>query len=370
MLDVSKAASAAVNAAQAQQNPFAWVGTTELLTSELGPFPWVIEGLQIGPGRPCGLFGYGGGGKSYVAQAIAICIASARPFLERWPLRAGKVRHVSHEMGLRTLKERYRRLASGMCVPLDEFGERLEVSAYPRVYLNSGEAEKAYVQAAEGHVLIIVDSLRRALPGEDENDSAISNYLDLLGRVSDETGCAFLVLHHSGKSALADDQSDEKRGAGRGSSAIEDGCSCIWSVEGGGIGLRRMLHMRAHESAGKILDPFWIDMPDMGTSFGPLYPSSQAPTKVKVLSDDEVKRKRQQAKVKKNLQIEEDAADAILETVKSQGTLSLRKILKSVGDSRKNRSLVRELLDEGRLVETITGLEASEPKPTTSVGGM
>jgi hypothetical protein len=35
---------------------------------------------------------------------------------------------------------------------------------------------------ADGMVLVAIDSLRRALPGVDENDSAITEYIDVLTR--------------------------------------------------------------------------------------------------------------------------------------------------------------------------------------------
>jgi hypothetical protein len=79
--------------------------------------------------------------------------------------------------------------------------------------------------------LVVLDALRGATPTQDENDSRIRPCLDNLSRVSEKTGTAFLVLHHARKQQQGG--SGDPRELLRGSSAIFDGCGCIFTVTAG-----------------------------------------------------------------------------------------------------------------------------------------
>lgn len=217
-----------------------WGTAHDVLRSHLDPPVWLCEQLELGPGRPFGLWGYGGTGKTYIAQRLALSVASGQPFLNL-PVTKGRVRHVSWEMGRRAVRERYRALERGMGAHITE---GLEVSTHPSIYLNSEGAEEIFLKEFDGYDLVILDSLRRACPGEDENSSAISNFLDVLTRVSERTGATFLLLHHSGKSSS---ERSSKETGGRGSSAIFDGSGAVWLVEGEGAGPRSMSQLRAHD---------------------------------------------------------------------------------------------------------------------------
>jgi RecA-family ATPase len=70
-----------------------------------------------------------------------------------------------------------------------------------------------------GRDVVIVDSLRAATAGTDENDSGIRAALDMLGGLSEQTGCRALVIHHARKQGKDDPGG---RYAIRGSSAIFD----------------------------------------------------------------------------------------------------------------------------------------------------
>lgn len=198
------------------------------------PASYVLAHFQIGLGRPTVLGGYGGVGKTILAQALGLAIATADVTV--WgdvSVQAmGRVVHLDYEMGSDALERRYRRLARGLGVDLAKIGDHLKVCSMPRLYLSDDRnlVEAALIEACDGAVLAVIDSLLAACPGAKcENDSAMRLYLDMLTRVSLATGCAILVLAHEGKpSGENGGRSPQHRL--RGSSAIFDAANTVLSV--------------------------------------------------------------------------------------------------------------------------------------------
>ena len=193
---------------------------------ELPPIPWVVEELEIAPGPPTMFAGYGYSKKTLTTQAIGMAVASGRDALGRWAVRQGKVVHVDYEQGGRLTRERYQRLARGMGVEPHELVGQLEVVPLPRTYLDTPNAESVYCRHLEGATLAIVDSLRAAAPSVDENSSEARIPLDMLARVSERTGCAFIVIHHARKPQITN--TGGKKMNIRGSGALFDACQCIF----------------------------------------------------------------------------------------------------------------------------------------------
>jgi hypothetical protein len=350
----AKALRVAVEAAKAQQNPFGWMTVDELLSSELGEPKWLVPALELGPGRPCGLWGYGGTGKSYVAMALALAVASGVELFGRLPVRQGRVAHLSHELGARVLKERYRRLANGQGIRLSDLGDRLIVAPYPSIYLNQATAEDAYLEAFKGFDLVVIDSFRRAIPGSDENDSTVSDCLMMLARVSNLTDCTFVVLHHTGKSDIQAKPGDgsDKRASGRGSSGIFDACGCIWLVEGAGRGPRKLTQIRAHDDGDGGLDALWIDLSLVGVE-EPLYTAQRAPMAVTMLDASQLEKAKRAAARKANAaQFERDSA-AVLEAIRDAGSnANMRRVLSLAGDSRRMRDTIEQLIFDRQIAVT------------------
>jgi hypothetical protein len=125
--------------------------------------------------------------------------------------------------------------------------DSLRLAVFPDVYLTYNDAEDVFVRAADGCVAVLVDSLRAATPGIDENSSEARRFVDMLGRVSERTGATILLIHHARKPS-----GDGPRGARyalRGSSALYDGwvrCSCSARKRGS----RRVSRMRSAAPGG------------------------------------------------------------------------------------------------------------------------
>jgi hypothetical protein len=247
-----------------------WISGADIF-APLPPVPWVCRGLAIGPGRPHTLVGFGYSGKTVAAQGLALAVASGTDAWGRFACKQGIVRHLDHEVGRRGTLHRYQRLAFAHGITPDQIGDRLRVLALPRIRLSDPGAEDWYTETCTGTTLCIIDSLRAAIAGDiDENDSAVRSFLDILLRVSDTTGCSFVVLHHSGKGRQEGDQ----REAGRGSSAIYDASGTVLKLDPQKHDERSVTISKvqatkmAAEASGGALEPFWLRIEDVADDEG------------------------------------------------------------------------------------------------------
>lgn len=197
----------------------------------LGPVPWLVPTIKIAPGRPTMIAGYGFSGKTVAAQEIALSVATGKSVFGVYTCRKGPVKHVDFEQGSRLTFERYQRLARAKGITPADLAEQLQVVVYPPLSLADATAEQTLLREAEGHALVIVDSLTCALPGVDENSPAIAGPLYMLGRVSEKTGAVFLVIHHARKPQ--ENASGGAKMAIRGSSAIFGACDSVYVLTAG-----------------------------------------------------------------------------------------------------------------------------------------
>lgn len=206
---------------------------TAQIFEDLPPYPWLVPGLHLAPGRITLLNGYADVGKTIVAQSIALAIAAGEPVWGVFePARAGRVLHLNGEVGSYVVRERYQRMARAMRLDTEAFAQagRLRLANYPQFALDDSNARDVVTKAIAGHDLVVVDSLR-AFSGElDENAKAIGQALLLLGQASTETGCTVLVLHHNRKMSKNDMGGAKQSISGSGS--ILGGAECAYVMTG------------------------------------------------------------------------------------------------------------------------------------------
>ena len=193
----------------------------------LEPIDYLVQALDICPGAPTLLAAYGFSGKTMVTQSMALSIASGSLLWDKFPCKQGRVLHIDYEQGERLSRDRYQRLARGMQLTPADLGDRLSLVSMPQHYMDMEGSEAFMLKACEGFNLAIVDSFRACSPTVDENDSEARLVLDKLTRVSEKTGCCFIVIHHARKPAR-----DGSKGGGammdvRGSGALFDACACV-----------------------------------------------------------------------------------------------------------------------------------------------
>jgi hypothetical protein len=202
-----------------------WVG-------EPPPVAWISKRLHLAPGRPMGLIGYAGVGKTLLAADLALAVAGRPEHASCWGGvkidRQGPVVHIDLEVGQHLLRTRYHRLAQGRWAHISEWAGRLSWTSYPAWNLAAAEAEEQLCQTLDGKALAVIDSLVVITPGVDENSARISDYLKILPRASERTGCAIVLLHHAGRPPADGPRALEQEG--RGSTGIEAIWGSKWVV--------------------------------------------------------------------------------------------------------------------------------------------
>lgn len=228
----------------------------------LPPVAWLVEGLDICPGPPVLVAGYGYSAKTVAWQAAALAVCSGEPVWGAYRCRQGRVVHLDYEQGTRLTAERYQRLLWGMQLGRG-VGDSLSLACLPHLYLDAAPAEDELCRACEGASLLLVDSFRAACPSIEENSSDARRPLDMLARVSERTGVVAVVLHHARKPQR--DSLGGARMAIRGSGALYDGCaSCLVHEADSAQDPVRVCHEKARTS-GRLADPFLLrvtDVPD------------------------------------------------------------------------------------------------------------
>jgi hypothetical protein len=310
----------------------------------LPPTPWVSKELQIGPGRPAMLAGYGASAKTMAAQSMILSVAAGVPVWGKFHCERGVAKHLDYEQGFKATARRYQRLARGMGLDPREIINNLFVAPFPTCYLNSAAALDVYAKACEGASLVVIDSLRGALPGEDENASGIRSFVDVLTQVSEKTGATVLLLHHAGKPK--EGQTDP-RAMLRGSSALFDAAGCVLLV----TNPKRKEDPRIVQQAKPPADSESAGIGDFGLRIEDVLDEEGSPTGVRVLHAELAVN----APPKPDERYERDAK-VLLELVMSKPGCSKR-FLRARAGYRGGRvdEVLDALLEEGRVVMLPSG---------------
>jgi hypothetical protein len=219
----------AVRIQQGQRPPIE-LQSAEQLFVPLEPIPWVCQALELAPGAPTLIAGYGYSGKTLICQDLLLRVAAGQPIWGQHDVLQGRAVHIDYEMGARLLRERYQRLARGGDIKADDVAGRLDWCCFPRIYLDQRAAEDHLSDLLEDATLCLLDSLKAAAPSVDENSADARRTLDMLTRVSERTGCSVIVIHHSRKPSR--EALGGVRMAIRGSGALYDACQSVLVLEG------------------------------------------------------------------------------------------------------------------------------------------
>lgn len=193
-------------------------------------FDFLVKDLGIAVGPPTLLIAASYSGKSFLLQHLALCAVSGRKLLDCYEVKQGKVLHLDYEQGTDQSEVRYQRLMNGHGISDADLRKDALLFARPTMALDHPEAEKELVFLTHGYSLCIIDSYRAALGKTDENSSEARGPLTMLGNVSEQTKCVFIVIHHQGKA----DAPRGERTWGRGSSAIFDAAGTVFSLKADG----------------------------------------------------------------------------------------------------------------------------------------
>jgi hypothetical protein len=181
------------------------------------------------------LFGVGGTGKSLFALNLAIVLTdpSVESFLDRFPVRKKcKVLMLQSEVSIAGFNDRVRKIYGNKALPI-EVRENINMVAYPDDIMTSDgiiasgdfnndkffESIKKILTENDQDVLVIDPLI--SFHNEDENaNTQMRRVLDRIKILGQETKTSILIIHHSGKSNLGNNNA-----GGRGASSIGDWAS-------------------------------------------------------------------------------------------------------------------------------------------------
>lgn len=239
------------------------IGVAEIFDA-LPPVPYLLRELDICPGAPTLFAGLGFSGKTLLAHALGLAVACGAPAWGSLTTRPGKVLVLDYEQGEHLTRRRIQRMARGM--GLIPEGDSLRLASMPALYADDPEAEAELRAACQGVALCVIDSLSAACPSLEENSASARRTLDMLGRVSEATGCVIIVIHHGKKPGK--DDTGGARNSIRGSSALFDAAGCVVVFERSPNGTIALKHEKARTS-GTLAKPMVatiIDTDDGGLS--------------------------------------------------------------------------------------------------------
>lgn len=174
------------------------------------PPPWLIEGL-IPVGAFAVLVGMPGIGKSFLALAIALCVATGKRCLGI-KVRVGPVLYVSAE-GTGGMPVRIRAWLAHRkwkaSVSVEFLTHEVDLGGFADV----SELLTAIEELPKAPILIVVDTLARCLPGDESSSKDMGKLVTQVDRIRSKTGAAVLLIHHPGKDGDKERGSSALRGA-------------------------------------------------------------------------------------------------------------------------------------------------------------
>lgn len=229
----------------------AWRSAADVDVEAAASPSWTCERLQLAPGRPMVLVAPSGVGKSLVATSIALSCASGQQVFGAFEASCETTALLDYELGARSTQRRLWRQAMGQGVDLLTVGSALRWASFPAANLAHGRAD--LLESLEGSTLVVIDSLRGATPGLDENAAAMSEPLAALAAWSDAASASVVIVHHAGHDGAR----------ARGSSAILDAAGAVWALaaEDGGLVLR---NSKPHPEATGRANPIRLLVEDVG----------------------------------------------------------------------------------------------------------
>lgn len=193
------------------------------------PVAWLCRSLRLARESVTILGGYGYARKTLLAQDLALSISTGRNALGVFDVAQAHAVHIDYEQGARITRERYQRMARVACVDLREAW--LSVATFPRLRLTSVGARDVLRRLLEESRagLLVIDSLRAAVSGVDENSSEIREHVDLVGQECKRVGAAAVIIHHARKPS---ETASGARYSLRGSGAIFDAVDELFMLSG------------------------------------------------------------------------------------------------------------------------------------------
>ncbi len=195
-----------------------YISAKELYDSDIEKPSWLIENI-ISKGGITLLIGAPKSSKSWLALNMGVCVAKGNDFLDKFPVKQGKVLYIDEENGSQFMKDRYMRMIKGL-----EINENLPIDfmIYKDIKLDTDSPKILLENYIKEHrpKLVICDSMVRFMIGDENSATDVRRVFDNLKQLKETYGVAFLLLHHTTKAG------NDARGSGDWKGMIDDMFLC------------------------------------------------------------------------------------------------------------------------------------------------
>jgi hypothetical protein len=228
----------------------------------LTPIPWIAEGWLADDDRVI-FGGEWGTGKSLIVDDLCISVASGIKWLDTIPiLKTGPVLYVDEENPPRVVESRFYRMVRGRNLD-PQVRQPIRYLNRNRIKLDQPKGIGLLRRVMDEHepVLVVLDSMARFHTREENDNSAMSSFLDefLMPLVVDY-GCAFVILDHMRKPSR-DDEKQEIAHRIRGAGSKMDVTDTGWVIYGDRDSTSRTLECRksrSEESRPQPIKTTWV----------------------------------------------------------------------------------------------------------------
>lgn len=222
---------------QPERRPIERFSFAQLLALHPQLHPPVVEGL-FREGETANIISVSKIGKSWLAYGLALSIITGRHWLGRFKTSQGRVLLIDNELHKPTLVYRIKTVADALAISAAEYEEALEIWPLRGNLRNVFELERELSGADDFRAVILDAKYRMMPPGASENDnSAETQFFNVIDRCAELTGAAFVNVHHSSKGSQADKRVTDV-GAGAGAQSRAADCHLV---------------MREHEDDGVMV---------------------------------------------------------------------------------------------------------------------
>ncbi len=222
-------------------------------TTPRPPREYVCKGLSITYGRPTIFGGVTGSYKTFGLEQLLLAVSSGARLWGN-ATKPGRAVYLDAEMDADTVQRRMLALSRGMRLDPSQWAPHLRHASHPDITFDHPKFPEWLRSVASESSLIAFDSLVRFTPGKDENSAKeMDGGLKILTRVSAETKCAMVVVHHAGKT-----EREDERFVLRGTSAIQSAAGSVWNFHLIGPGQVELRHAKC--THGPLLEPIHLTL--------------------------------------------------------------------------------------------------------------
>ena len=159
---------------------------------------WLVDGL-IPRGHTVALLGQIHSGKAWLAEQLAICVASGDKFLDTFVVHQQPVILIDEDSGTGSFKRRFCRLERGLGVNL----EVVPLKCYSRCGFLLWDVDRRrwlgdLIRQQKGKPLVIIDSLEKVMAGQDLGVAESATRVGEFCRELRDSGATLVIVHEVG----------------------------------------------------------------------------------------------------------------------------------------------------------------------------